>query len=185
MTLSEIPNFTYIKEQARPFLSKLCDDIEESVLLTMIDGIKPFRIDQVVPQHVVQVAAPQGGNYPLHCTANGKIHLAYMDDKIIDSIISIQGLEAYTEDTITDTKRLKEEIQIIRRDDIAFDDEEYIPGVKSAAAPIKCENGSVIAVVSFVGLSIRVSSLKMRQLGTAVKNCAENISRSIGYKLDD
>jgi IclR family KDG regulon transcriptional repressor len=183
LTLSEIPNYVHnIKEQARPFLSKLCDDIEESVLVTMVDGVKPFKVDHIIPQNVVQAASPLGIKYPLHCTANGKVHLAYMNDKMIDINIGIQGLEAYTENTITDKKKLKEEIQIIRREGIAFDDEEYISGVKSAAAPVKCENGSVIAAISFVGLSLRVSSLKMKQLGIAVKNCADNISESIGYK---
>ena len=67
----------------------------------------------------------------------------------------------------------------IRNDGVAFDDEEYIPGVKSAAAPIKLENGTFVAAFTFVGLSLRVSSMKMRQHGLAVKNCADAISQSI------
>jgi IclR family KDG regulon transcriptional repressor len=183
LTLNQIPNFAYvIREQARPFLSKLCDEVGETIIITMVDGVKPLQIGHVAPQNVVQAGVVQGRQYPLHCTANGKVHLAYMNDKMLDIAIGIQGLEAYTENTITDKKKLKEEIQIIRREGVAFDDEEYISGVKSAAAPVKCENGSVIAAISFVGLSLRVSSLKMRQLGIAVKNCADNISESIGYK---
>jgi IclR family KDG regulon transcriptional repressor len=182
LTFNLISNFAFIiKELARPFLNKLCDDIEESVVLTIMDGGKPFKLDNVMPRHVVQAAAPLGGEYPLYCTSSGKIHLAYMDDKIIDTTIGLQELKAHTENTITDKQKLKQEIADIRRDGVAFDDEEYITGVKSAAAPIRSENGAVVAAVSFVGLSIRVSSVKMRQLGPAVKKCADEISQALGY----
>ena len=185
LTLNKDSNFAFsLKEQARPYLEKLCNEIEETVLVTMIDGIKPFEIDYVTPQNVVQAGIVQGSEYPLHCTATGKISLAFMNDKVIDSIIGIQKLEAYTNNTITDKKRLKEEIAAIRRYGIAFDDEEYICGVKSAAAPIKLENGTFVAAVTFVGLSLRVSSSKMRQLGIAVKNCADTISQAIFHGLN-
>ncbi len=171
-----------LREQAYPFLQRLCDEIDETIVMTAIDGIKPFHITYTNPKHILQAAMDQGGDFALHCTASGKIHLAFMKDEQIENIVNIPGLVAYTDNTITDKDQFRREIEIIRHDGVAFDDEEYRIGLRSAAAPIKSVNGDVIAAVGFIGFSVRVSSLKMRQFAGIVKRYALEISRSLGYK---
>lgn len=173
---------TYIKERSFPFLKKLCDDISETVNMTILDGVEHVGIIVIPPKYALQVVPGVGNRRPLHCTSNGKIFLAYMPDERIDHIVSVLGLTPYTEKTITDFSQLKKEIETIRRDGVAFDDEEFEAGIRSAAAPIKGENGNVLAAISFIGPSVRISSLKMRQLAPMVRSCALEISRSLGYK---
>ena len=170
-----------IKDQALPYLQHLCNEISETTNIAILDGVAPVSIAVIAAERILKVAPNLVDRYPLHCTALGKIFLAYMPDKRIESIINM-GLNAHTENTKTDSDRLKKEIEIIRRDGIAFDDEEYLLGVRSAAAPVKDENGNILAAISFVGPSVRISKLRMLQLAPMVKNCALEISRSIGYK---
>ena len=151
-----------IKEQVFPALKKLCDDTSETIDMVILDGIEPVGIALVVPKQVLRVLPRINNKYPLHCTSAGKIFLVYMPSERIENFFNTLGLTAYTDNTITDKARLKEEIEIVRRDGTAFDDEEYFIGVRSAAAPIKGENGRVLAAVSLVGPSARISRLKMK-----------------------
>jgi IclR family KDG regulon transcriptional repressor len=171
-----------IKEQALPYLQKLCDEISETVNMAILNGVEAVGIAFIATDRILQVVPGLVDRYPFHCTALGKILLAYMPDERIENIIKTKGLNAYTDNTTTDATRLKKEIATIKRDGIAFDDEEYSLGVRSAASPIKGEQGDVLAAVSFVGPSVRISKSRMIQLAPMVKNCALEISRSLGYQ---
>ena len=118
----------------------------------------------------------------MHCTSLGKIFIAYMPDKVVENIFNILELNACRDNTIKDKTKLKSEIETVKRDGVAFDDEEYIKGIRSVAVPVRGENGNVLATVCLVSPTVRISRLKMRQLVPTVKNCALLISRSLGYK---
>lgn len=172
---------TSIKTKALPYLHNLCNEISETVNMAMLDGVTPVAVAVVAAERILQVVPGMVSRYPLHCTAIGKIFLADMTEERINNIIKIIRPDAYTENTITDIDRLNKEIEIIRRDGIAFDDEEYLLGVRSAAAPVKDENGNVLAAISFAGPSARISKSRMIQLAPMVKSCALDISLSLGY----
>ncbi len=76
---------------------------------------------------------------------------------------------------------MKKEIKIIRRNGVSFDDEEYEIGLRSAAAPIRSDTGTVLAGIAFLGISLRISNLKMKQLAPVVKKTSLEISRLLGY----
>jgi IclR family KDG regulon transcriptional repressor len=107
-----------------------------------------------------------------------------MKDERIDEIINMVGLKVYTDNTNMDVRKLKSEIETIRRNDIAFDNEEYIVGIRSAAAPIRGKKGNILAAISFAGPSARISESRMVQVAPMVKNCALEISSSFGYKIE-
>ena len=171
-----------IREQAFPYLQKLRDDTSETADLAILDGIEPVDI-AICPNHnpILQVVPTAGTRFPLHCTAFGKLLLAFMSKEQVQNIMSVIRLTAYTEKTITDKAQLLREIENIRRKGVAFDKEEYYVGVMCIAAPVKGEDGKVIAAVSIVGPSVRIGRLKMRQLTPIVTSCALEISRSLGY----
>ena len=171
-----------IKEQALPHLQKLCNEISETINMAVLDGVEPVSMVIVAADRILSVVPGLVHKFPLHCTALGKVLLASIPDERIENIINIIGLDVLTDNTIIDKTKLKKEIEIIRRDGVAFDDEEYLLGIRSAAAPIKGENGNILAAISFVGPSVRISRVRMRQLSPMVKTCALGISRSLGYK---
>ncbi len=184
LQFSYIANATAsIKEQVLPFLNKFCDEISETVMMAILDGVEAVNVATIVPEHVLQ--AIPGNNiarYALHCTSIGKIFLACMPDERREHLISSVGLKVYTDHTITDVAHLRNEIKTIRRDGIAFDDEEYSIGVRSAAAPIKGDTGIVLAALCYIGPSVRITRARMTQLAPIVKSYALEISRSMGYK---
>jgi DNA-binding IclR family transcriptional regulator len=170
-----------MREQVLPYLQKLSNETCETVNCTMLDGLDLISIAVVASPNILQVAPGAINKYPLHCTSMGKIFLAEMPNERIDEIIRIVGLKVYTDNTIIDGSRLKAEIEIVKQDGVAFDREEYLSGVKSVAAPIKGQDRNIVAAISLAGPSSRISDSKLLQLGLPVKNCAFEISRSIGF----
>ena len=92
------------------------------------------------------------------------------------------GLRAYTDKTITDTDKLKRELETTRREGISFVDEEYELGIIATGAPVWSESGNVIACVTLVSVTSRMNKVKIRKLAPKVKNCAIKISHALGYK---
>jgi IclR family KDG regulon transcriptional repressor len=171
-----------IKTEAMPFLKDLSDKISETVILSVFDGVEPLDIATVVPDLVLKAVPGLTPMSPFHCTAVGKVFLAHMPNDMIEKILSILELTAYTELTITDVNQLKSELKTIVKEGIAYDDEEFLVGLRSAAAPVRGENGEIFACVSYLAPSTRVSSLKMKQFTPLVKACALSVSRTLGYK---
>ena len=173
---------TNIKTEALPFLKELSEKISETVVLSVLDGNEPLDVISVVPDMILKAAPGLGTKSPFHSTAVGKVHLAHFPNEKINRILSSHELIAYTDQTITDVNRLKMELEVVKAQGVAFDDEEFIVGLRSAAAPIRGENGEVFASVCYLAPSTRLSSLKMKQLAPLVKNCALAISRALGYE---
>jgi IclR family KDG regulon transcriptional repressor len=172
-------NFVNIKQEATPFLEELSEKTSETIVLTIFDGREPVDIMAIVPDMILKASTGIGTKSPLHCTAVGKMFLACMPDENINKILNSYELILYTENTIVDIDRLKVELDNARTEGVAYDDEEYIVGLRSAAAPIILGTGQVIACIYFFGPTARVSLQKMKQIGTLVKNCASEISKKM------
>jgi DNA-binding IclR family transcriptional regulator len=171
-----------IKREAIPFLKDLFKKISETVVLSVFDGVEPIDIATIVPDLVIKAVPGLTPMSPFHCSAVGKVFLAHMPDDVKEKILSTLELTAYTDLTITDINRLRSELKTIAKEGIAYDDEEFLIGLRSAAAPVRGENGEVFACVSYLAPSTRVSSLKMKQFTPLVKTCALLISKALGYQ---
>ena len=173
--------FINIKENALPYLKKLCDDTSETVTLAVLDRTEMIDIAMVGEEHTLRVVPNKRQRLPLHCTAIGRVFLAYMPNDRMNSYIDTIKLHPYTNKTITDKSKLKQELEKIKGEGIAFLDEEYEIGLRSAAAPVWGQNGNLLACVAIVVATSRMDESRTSKLVPKLKNCAHNISRSMGY----
>lgn len=172
-------NFINIKSEATPFLKELSEKTSETVVISIFDGREPVDIMVIIPDVILKASTEIGTKSPLHCTAVGKMFLSCMSyDKRI-KLLESNKLTPYTENTINDIDRLMAELDNIKKEGVAYDDEEYIMGLRSAAAPIMTENGEVLACIYFFGPSARVTRKKMLQFGALVKYYAQEIGKKI------
>ncbi|SFS90974.1 IclR family transcriptional regulator [Halostagnicola kamekurae] len=104
-----------------------------------------------------------GDRIPLHCTALGKVIMAFLPDERVEEIIDRHGLAAITHNTITDRDRLLEELEVARERKIAFDDEERLNGLRSVAAPILDGSNTVIGAISVAGPTHRMQGERFRE----------------------
>jgi len=93
----------------------------------------------------------------LHCTASGKALLAHTPEGYIREILHLGDLTRLTEQTITDSDTLFEELEAVRERGYATNDEEEIPGIRAVGVPIMDGNGEAAAALSVSGPKSRLT----------------------------
>lgn len=123
---------------------------------------------------------------PLHITASGKTILANLSTERVESIIQRHGLEEYTENTITDKTALFEELEQVRTQGYAVNDEEEIVGFQAVAAPIQGESETVIGSISVAGPTRFFDDNELREeISEQVVNAANMIQVNINMANTD
>ena len=176
-----------IRQEARPYLIELSDELQETVHLVVLDQNKALYVDKVDLHSLkggLQMVSSLGSRNPLNCSAVGKILLAYMPEDAADMIMQNLDPERRTGNTITDPIELKRHLHRIREKGYAIDDEENEIGVRCVAAPIRNEIGKVVAAMSVSGPTTRITMTKINDsLKYRVRETALRISRKLGYNV--
>lgn len=169
--------------EAKPFLTELVELTGETAELTILDRGEILYIDKVDSPEPIRLVARTGSRYKtLHCTAIGKVYLAYMGEDFLKSYLSNIGLPSFTEKTITDPKVLKAQLEEIRIKGYAFDDEEVRIGVRRIASPIFGSFERLVGVLGIAGPTFRITLDRIEKLGEIVKDIGMRLSERFGYK---
>jgi len=142
-----------IRQACRPALKALQNKLGNVVTLSICDEETGIYIDKIEPSDFgLRLHSEIGKSFPLHCTAMGKIHLAHGTESLRKRILA-DKLEAHTESTITDADALTLELERVRQQGYAIDDEEISRGLTCIGAPIFGLNGNIIAAMSLTAPS--------------------------------
>lgn len=112
----------------------------------------------------------------LHCTAAGKAILANMPPEYVDTVLETHGLPAQTTETITNREALFTELERIRRQNYAVNDEENTQGLLAIASPIEMETKRYAAI------SISGSPSRLREAESEIAEKLRQATNTI--KLD-
>jgi len=142
-----ISNFD-VRKNSRPALKALHDTLGYVVTLSICGEDNGIYIDKIEANDLgFRLHSEIGKSFPLHCTAMGKVHLAFGADSLRSTILK-SNLEPFTEHTITTPATLTEELNRVRLQGYAIDNEEISRGLTCIAAPIYGLSGDVIAALS-------------------------------------
>ena len=183
---NSVLNLSDIRTICRPFLEELVEKCNETANLAVLDGTEVVYIDQVESKNliIVRMFAQVGNRGPVHCTASGKVPLAFYPEDKIDEIIEQIELVKFTNETIADREHLKKELQRIRKEGYALDWGEREEHVRCIAAPIFNYEGKVLASISISGPSTRITTYYMQnELVDIIRSTALSISKKMGYKM--
>ncbi|GAH23915.1 unnamed protein product [marine sediment metagenome] len=167
---------------ALPFLELLNKMIGESVNLAIKDESEVVYIDHIASNQNLWIFTKVGNRVPLHSTGVSKVLLAYINDQEKELYLINRELPKFTESTITDLGRLKEELSQIKQEGVATDEEEFDVGVKCVAAPIKDATGSIVAAISVSGPSVCLNNQRLQELKSIVRTRGLEISQALGYQ---
>ncbi len=166
---------------SQPYLDKLREVVGETSNLVILDGSEIVYIAQSESTKLLKMFTQLGAKVPLYCTGGGKILLAYQPKRIQDLILSKSNFQRYTQNTLASAEDLMEELEIIKKQGYALDNEEREEGVTCIAAPVFDCYGEAIASISISGPTYR---LKEKQTSVIIKNVmdiAKELSISLGY----
>jgi DNA-binding IclR family transcriptional regulator len=160
-------------------LSKLSKEQNESVYLSVMDGDESIVIEEVGIDEELRINSPVGKRLKLHCTAGGKILMASLSPEERRAYYARNKLEAFTKNTITDVSQLEKQLETVKIEGVAFDNEEYRMGIWAAAAPIYNTNRKVIAAAGILVLISHIEDGNNEKYTTAIKSCTGEISQII------
>jgi IclR family transcriptional regulator, KDG regulon repressor len=170
-----------LRSVARPIMADLVHRARETCYLCVADQGQCLYIDKVECSQPIRIINQIGQRNPMHCTGVGKALMSGMADDAIDRLIESRGLNAHTRNTITDPRQLRQQIDGIRRNGIARDNEELDLGVKCVAAPIRGRSGAVVAAISLSGPTQRFTPAAIQRFEKEVKGASTKISRALGF----
>lgn len=117
-----------------------------------------------------------GARVPLHCSAIGKLYLALAPSPRRRRLLQSLDLRRFTERTITDTAKLDAEMRQIRKDQVAFDREEYLMGVICIAVPVLGRNGEMLAALAIQAPQARMNEQTARKHLPLLRQAASELA---------
>ncbi|HET7480622.1 MAG TPA: IclR family transcriptional regulator, partial [Rubrobacteraceae bacterium] len=121
-----------------------------------------------------------GRHTPIHATGAGKVFLAHMPGNQLDSIMA-DPLERFTEHTVVEPARLREDLEDIRARGYAICFEELETGLNVIAAPVRFARGAITLAISVSGPAFRFPPDGAGDIGELTRGAADEISRCLGF----
>ena len=169
--------------QIIPYMKELSQQFNETVNLAILDGDEIIYIYSVGSDNTLKLDLRIGSNQPAYCAAIGKVLLADLSEKELDSYFQRIELKPFTPYTITDKDYLKKELKLIRHREYSFVNEEYMVGVACVAVPLKDHQGKVCAGLSFSIPTVRINKEKLPPLIDSLLSISKKITMPSFFKL--
>jgi DNA-binding IclR family transcriptional regulator len=132
-------------------------------------------------EHAVKTDPGPGSRVPIHTAASGKAILAHLPEERIEEVIERQGLPKATEDTITTPDELHRELEKIREQGIAYNNQEAIEGLLAIGAPVLKSDGEVIGSLSISGPTHRMKGKVDGNLKELLLGATNELELNINY----
>ena len=164
----------------RQIMNNLVAEVGETCNLGALDGSEVVYFDRVEATHwPLRLHFRVGSKVPLHCTAIGKLFLAFLSEEKSKNLINQLELRAFTAATITTVSALEAEMNIIRREGLSVDKEEYFDGVVCLAAPIFNKRHEISVGIAIQAPAARLLVSDVYRYRTALLNAAKALSESL------
>jgi DNA-binding IclR family transcriptional regulator len=170
---------------ARPILWELWKSTQETVNLAVLDQGTVLYVDVIESPHEFRLSSRVGTRRSLHVTALGKALAAFLPPEVRDNVLSTITFQPATSKTIMNLLQFRQDLEKIRRQGFAVDDEEAVQGARCVSAPILNSDREPIAAVSVSGPVTRVSPDQVGVLAEAVCDAARSISVAMGFPQPD
>jgi IclR family acetate operon transcriptional repressor len=160
----------------RAILRSLVADVGETCNLAMLRKGEVAYLDRVEADWPLRLHLPLGVSVPPHCSASGKLLLAWLPAAERDALIAELPLPRHTEHTITDRALLARELDRIVDTGYAVDDEEYVVGVACVAVPVRLATSGVVAAVAVHAATARLPLPRAIEFAPRLKEAAARIA---------
>ncbi|MHB8087096.1 MAG: IclR family transcriptional regulator [Anaerolineaceae bacterium] len=164
-----------LRDVAKPFLRELMEKSGECSHVAILSQGRVLYIDQVESAASLRVNAEVGSLSPLHCTALGKAMLAFGRTPLP------QKLERFTDNTLTSADALKKNLELVREQGFAMDNEEFDLGVRCIAAPVFDYRDKVIGSIGISGPVTRMTAKAMPHFAELVIKVSQALSEKMRF----
>jgi IclR family acetate operon transcriptional repressor len=165
----------------QPAFDRLAASTGETVHVGALEHTQIVHIARASPPAAgMRVTAELGTRDHAHATALGKALLSALTPDEVERAYGQATLAPHTPATITTIERLQKELERIRANGFAVDDEESRPGLKCVAAPVYGPAGSALFAISVTTTPSRLAGAQLDEVAEAVRECARFVTTSFG-----
>lgn len=129
----------------RPHMEVLAKQTGETVDLSIHRGDRMVFVEQIKSNHRLSAVSAVGESFPTFSSANGKAALALLSNDEIAALLK-GGLFEETSHTITGMSELIAEIEQVRKENFAIDNEEHTEGISAIGTAFHDPFGRIVAV---------------------------------------
>jgi IclR family acetate operon transcriptional repressor len=166
--------------QAIPYLRKLRDLTRETANLAVVDDEFIVVLTRMESREIMRSLTKLGGRVAMVASGVGKAVLATYSDDDVSAIIHHHGMPRLTEKSIVRPGELFKELEKIRRQGYAVDDEEACMGLRCVAAVVYNDCAEPLAAISVSGMTGRLTDERLPQLGQTVREVAAELTVALG-----
>lgn len=170
-----------IRRVSLPHLRELNQQTRETIHLTVRHGLSAVYVEKLDSPEPLRIHSRIGAAVPLHCTAVGKVMLAYMPLEERDLLLPQLDLKRLTPNTAGSLQELEAELYRVKKNGYACDLEEHELHIRCIAAPVWDHAGGVHASLSITAPLVRMPVSRLRQLAPMIQAAGLQISRELGF----
>jgi DNA-binding IclR family transcriptional regulator len=177
---------TYLRQggllrRARPVLADISRTFHETTYLARLEKRHIIYLDAVESDRKVHVVSRLGIRLPAYSTASGKVHLAFLPEKLLDRLYPDEALEEYTPRTHRSKQALRDDLHRVAKRGYAVDDEELEEQVRCVAVPVRDYTRTVIGALSVSGPSFRMDRQRIEEeIAPQLLGFAAELSTALG-----
>lgn len=141
---------------AKPHMENLSKEVDQTISLAELDGSDIVYTGRVEVPKIVSVGVTVGARLPSASTALGRVLLAAVPDSELHNVLSTPSLSMFIPRTQFTAEQIRPRLHTVREQGWAESDEDLQYGVQAIAAPLRAEDGQVIAAI---GLGTHTSEI--------------------------
>lgn len=169
-----------LSTRVRPSLEALAKRTGETVNLSVWSGKESVSVVQALGSNAITHYAAPGRTNPLHCSASGKVLLAFASDELLEEILALP-LQRYTDKTITDPGVLREELKQIKLEGYAVNTGEFAADVSAVSAAVFDLDGSVVGALTVTVPAYRFDGERQAEILRETLLVARDLSEQFGF----
>jgi IclR family acetate operon transcriptional repressor len=170
-----------IRRLSLPLLRDLNQQTRETIHLTVRHGLSAVYVEKLESPEPLRIYSRIGASVPLHCTAVGKVMLAYMPGDELERVLPELDLTRRTPNSVGNLQELRVELLRVRKNGYAYDLEEHELHIRCVAAPIWDHAGCVQSSLSITAPAFRMPVTRLRQLAPLIQSVGRKVSAELGY----
>jgi DNA-binding IclR family transcriptional regulator len=170
---------TILSRAAQPFLQRLVDAYKETVNLGILNAGEVVVINTVESPLGVRMSSKIGNRRHLHSTALGKCFLAGLPDKDLLRLVRVKGMPRLTANTLVTKDALMAEIERVRQQGYAIDNQENELDGRCIGAPVHGPDGRVLGAVSISSPLFRMEMDHAHSLAPHLKSVCAQIAQAV------
>lgn len=162
---------------AHDTLLKLAAETNLTIHLAQLSGGMVLYVDKINSPTPMDIFSQAGRIGPAYCTGVGKAMLAWLPTDVREQILSAQSFKRYTPTTICAKDLLEAELERIKKQGYAEDNEEHERDVCCLAVPILSHQGRVLGGLSITMQTSGDKLSVLKQYLPKLRQAAEEIAR--------